>query len=327
MDSRIVEVMRNARKPLVMNAREGDDVLIVADTKTDALVWQAFAAAAQEVGANPTVLITLPLPFHHANPPRPVAAALREANLAILVTSKAMLHSTALEEISQGGTRVIASEEVTVEMLCSPAAAADYHAMEALGQRVMEIWTSGNEVRVLSALGTNISADIKGRAGYMCAGKCVPLRPGSSALLCAFPDGEASIAPVEGTANGTVVWDTTMHHIGRIKEPIRAEFRDGRLVRLEGGDEAVRLKDYLEEYGDEGARQLGEIAIGLNPGVVPTGVVRTDKKMYGAVHIALGMNTDVGGNNQSRLHIDGVICKPSVYIDGKGVVEDGMIRV
>ncbi len=95
-----------------------------------------------------------------------------------------------------------------------------------------------------------------------------------------------------------------------------------------GGQEANRLSRYLEEYGDEGAYNLAETAIGLNPAVIPTGKVRTDKKLYGSVHVSLGMNTDTGwGKNVSRLHVDGVIRKPTVYIDGQVVVEAGVIKV
>ena len=328
MDPRLIEVMKGARVPLGLNCRKGDQVVVVADTDTEPLVWEAIAAAAFEVGGLPTVLIMLPLPFHHANPPATVVGALRNADLVVNVTSKGIAHSSVIEEIGKAGIRVISCEEVTADMLRSGAATADYEEMEKLGKRVLEKWNNGSRVRVTSELGTDLAASIQGRHGWMVAGKCAPLSQGSPILRCAFPDGEAAVAPIEGTGEGIVVWDLTMANIGAIREPIKGVFKKGRLVNIEGAQEANRLSQYLEQYGDQGAYNLAEIAIGLNPGVTPTGKVRTDKKLYGSVHVALGMNTDTGGGkNVSRLHIDGVIRKPTVYIDDQVVVEAGVIKV
>jgi 2,5-dihydroxypyridine 5,6-dioxygenase len=328
MDLRVIEVMRGARVPLAMNCRKGDRVVVLTDIDTEPLVWQAMAAAALEVGGQPIVVIMLPLPFHHSNPPATVAGSLRNADLVVNVTSKGIAHSSIIEEIGKAGIRVVSCEEVTADMLRSGAATADYEEMEKLGKRVLEKWNHGSRVRVTSEPGTDLSASIQGRHGWMVAGRCAPLAEGSPIQRCAFPDGEAAVAPLEGTAEGTVVWDLTMTYIGTIREPIKGVFEKGRLVSVGEGQDANRLSQYLKEYGDEGAYNLAEIAIGLNPGVIPTGTVRTDKKLYGSVHIALGMNTDTGwGKNVSRLHVDGVIRKPTVYIDGQVVVEAGVIKV
>jgi leucyl aminopeptidase (aminopeptidase T) len=60
--------------------------------------------------------------------------------------------------------------------------------------------------------------------------------------------------------------------------------------------------------------------------VIPTGSIRTDKKIYGSVHIAFGMNSDIAGQTDSKLHLDGVIRYPDVMIDEKVVVSSGGIQ-
>jgi len=328
MDLRLIEIMRGARIPLALNCQKGNHVVILADIDTEPLVWQAMAASALEVGGLPIVVIMLPLPFQGANPPATVVGSLKNADLVVNVTSKGIAHSSVIQEISKAGVRVVSSEEITTDMLRSGAATADYEEMQKIGERVLEKWNNGSQVRVTSELGTDLRASIQGRHGWMVAGRCAPLAEGSPVQRCAFPDGEAAVAPIEGTGEGAVVWDLTMAYIGAIREPIKGFFKKGRLVSIKGGQEANRLSKYLEEHGDEGAYNLCEIAIGLNPGVIPTGKVRTDKKLYGSVHVSLGENTDTGwGKNVSRLHIDGVIQKPTVYIDDQVVVEAGIIKV
>ena len=44
------------------------------------------------------------------------------------------------------------------------------------------------------------------------------------------PTGEFNVAPVEGSANGKLVIDLTMHHIGRLLTPIELTVKDGRVV-------------------------------------------------------------------------------------------------
>ena len=57
MENKFIEMMKNAKRPYELNARSGETVLILADTNTEASVWQAFAAAANQMGIEPMVMI------------------------------------------------------------------------------------------------------------------------------------------------------------------------------------------------------------------------------------------------------------------------------
>src|SRR5690606_34957280 len=120
------------------------------------------------------------------------------------------------------------------------------------------------------------------------------------------------MSPIEESIEGTVVWDTTMHHVGLLSEPIRAEFSAGRAEKITGGASASKLLAYLESNGDDGSWMLGETSVGINDRCRVTGFVREDKKIAGCMHIALGMNTDTGGKVASRTHLDGVVRYPTL---------------
>src|SRR5690606_34760551 len=145
---------------------------------------------------------------------------------------------------------------------------------------------------------------------------------------CAFPDGETHICPVEGTGEGKVVFDLTAHSVGALSEPIVLTIEKGFVTNIEGGAQADVWKRILETHGDAASYNApAEIALGLNPNVRPTGVMRTDKKMYGTAHIGLGDTVTLGGTCHAKLRLEGVISKPKIVVDGKTVAENGKILV
>ena len=327
MDLALIEVMKNARIPIETNVKPGDNVLIVADTKTEPLVWQALAAACVEIGAEPVVTIMTPREFHKMDPPRPVAEALLKSDVNILIPSKMILHSKAVHKSMKEGVPSIASEEITVDMLRHGASTANCREMGELGQRVLKRFNEGSTIRVTSANGTDLSAKIGGGRKGWCVNGIIQRQEGGDLYNCAFPDGEVGTVPLEGTSQGKVVWDTSMHFVGVIKEPITAIVKDGVVVEITGGSQAQALKEAVERFGDENSFNLAEIAVGINPNARITGIMREDKKLYGAVHIAIGASDDTGGLVSSKIHVDGCIRYPSVWIDDQLIIENGKIYV
>lgn len=64
-----IEMYKNARKPLEMNAKLGDKILIIADTSTEPAVWQVLMANAYQMGMEPTLALITPREHHQADPP------------------------------------------------------------------------------------------------------------------------------------------------------------------------------------------------------------------------------------------------------------------
>lgn len=326
MSQKIIQMTRYARKPYELNAKPGDNVLIIADTNTDPLVWQSFASAAYELELELTVALITPRPAHYCNPPDPVIEAMKKSDINHFVTTTGMIHSPAAHSVGKLGSKNIASEGLTANMLTRGAVTADYDEVAVIANKIKEVFTKGKKVRVVSELGTDLIADKEGRPGYIAAGT-VLRQEGIEMYACAFPDGEAGHAPIEGTAEGVVVVDTTAHYVGALSQPMKWHIKKGRVTDIQGGVEAKKFRNYIETHGDENAYNICEIAVGTNPKAIVTGNIREDKKIYGTVHVGLGMNIDVGGKNDSKLHLDGVISRPTVYVDDIIVVENGRVKL
>ena len=149
-----------------------------------------------------------------------------------------------------------------------------------------------DEVRIAGP-GTDLTLSVAGR------------RFNSSAGRFNMPDGEVFTAPIEDSVNGVVHFaEFPAVYEGRELSGIRLEFRDGVVVEASAASEEAFLHEVLDR--DAGARRLGELGIGCNPGV--TRYMKNtlfDEKMDGTVHLALGQSyTDLGGVNDSVIHWD-----------------------
>ncbi len=137
------------------------------------------------------------------------------------------------------------------------------------------------------------------------------------------PRGEVYTAPVESSANGNIVID---HAFLQGKDTGRLEFGfdDGHLARIEGSERAVGVLKTILASASGDKEMIAEFAIGLNPGVTAlTGLVSLDEKMLGSIHIAIGMNRNFGGVNESNLHLDFVIPGQTVCADGEPLIIEG----
>jgi leucyl aminopeptidase (aminopeptidase T) len=81
------------------------------------------------------------------------------------------------------------------------------------------------------------------------------------------------------------------------------------------GERAAEMLKIIDPLG-KNARNLAELGIGTNPAAKLIGVVLEDEKVVGTAHIALGDNSTFGGNVVAGIHIDGIIRKPKLFIDG-----------
>jgi leucyl aminopeptidase (aminopeptidase T) len=110
---------------------------------------------------------------------------------------------------------------------------------------------------------------------------------------------------------------------GQVKEPITWTIEGGKAVKIEGGEDARRLREVVA--GVENATVIGEFAFGVSE-VAPFGTP-SEKGRVGTVHCALGDNHNAypGGQNVSVLHLDGVVLDASMQIvdNGRWILKDG----
>lgn len=331
------------RRPFVRNIQQGHRVLVLSDTAHDPRVWQVIQSILCELGADVTVALFERRPADYYDPPAAVCEAMMKSDFNVLVASTGMLHSPANFRAMEAGIPAICLDGgMQLEWFQSGGVTDDMKQIAVRKHYVAKdvFGPNAQECRVTSRYGTDFTYSVKGRitqpplpGNNFDPYKIINFakdenRPGNNLLYYLFPTGEFNVAPVEGSANGKLVIDLTMHHLGRLWTPIELIVEQGRVVRIEGGADARILRDYLETYGDENAYMCpAEASVGVNAKAVVRGIQREDKNIMGTMHFGLGTNIDVGGSVKSKIHMDGVILEPTLYVDGKKKIDNGRILV
>jgi aminopeptidase len=190
----------------------------------------------------------------------------------------------------------------------------DWDAERERMSRYAQHFDDAEEVRLVGA-GTDIRIGVAGRPALVDAG-------GAN-----MPGGEFFLSPVEDSAEGEIVFsEFPAVYNGREVAGIALRFEAGRVVEASATANEEFLLEMLDL--DEGARRLGELGIGCNPGITRyMNNTLFDEKMDGTAHLALGNGLpEVGGTNVSQLHWD--IVKDlrqggRIELDGQVVQEDG----
>ena len=316
-----MELNRYAHIPLELNGKAGDEVMILADSRTEPGVYESFAAAAFGMGMSPNIVLMVARAAH-GHEPTPVAAqAMLGADLLLSVASTAMTHTDAVRAALRNGVRYVSMPGINVEMMTNGAATADYREVSRISREVAHILTRGHKLRLTCAHGSDLTLEITGRTAFPLDGVF------RSGAVAAFPDGEVAMAVVEGTSQGLVVFDLTMHLLGRLEEPVVLTVEGGRAVKIEGGRQAMRLKEHLDTKGDQHSTNIGEFAVGTNAWARAIGNASEDKKRIGTVHIGLGDNRTLGGQVSSATHLDGIMAAPTLTVDGKMLIDAGKLVI
>lgn len=317
--------VRNVRGALGRNLRDNDQILIVTDTGVDEEVRAIIAEAATEMGVPFDAVSSAPAPAPNAEPETEIAEAIYKHDLCLLATSVPIAHTEAVRRAVANGSRFLVMDGVSADMLGAGAASADYARVHEIGLALEARWNAASHVRVTSEHGMDFEADITGRESWRWDGAAFAA-DWFQLTGCAFPDGEVGIAPLEGSGNGVVVWDASVHSLGLLDEPVRLTVEDGWITNIDGGPQAEDLAARIAALDDRHSYYCpAEIAIGINESARITGTLREDKKALGTVHIASGTNIDLGGTIHAKSHIDGLIRKPSLWMDGEIVVDRGRL--
>jgi aminopeptidase len=188
----------------------------------------------------------------------------------------------------------------------------DYSKMGKAMESLVELKNKTDKVQIKGP-GTDLTFSIKGIGAIPCAGELN------------IPDGEVFTAPVKDSINGTLKYNTPALYQGVTYENIAFTFKDGKIVEVD-----ANFKDKVEKIlnTDEGARYIGEFAIGVNPYVTePMKDTLFDEKIAGSIHITPGKCYDEAYNgNKSAIHWDLVLIQTPEYGGGEIYFDDVLIR-
>ena len=188
----------------------------------------------------------------------------------------------------------------------------DYSRMAKAMQALVAYMDRTDRVRIVGP-GTDLKFSIKDIPAIPCAGNMN------------IPDGEVYTAPVRDSVNGVISYNTPSLQQGFTFEQVRLEFQNGKIVRAEAND-TDRINQIFDI--DEGARYVGEFAIGVNPYIIkPMKDILFDEKIAGSIHFTPGNCYDEAPNgNHSSLHWDLVLIQRPEYGGGEIYFDDVLIR-
>ena len=296
----------------------GERFAIVVDDRTDREIPDELARVARELGAEPVVVTIAHRIRSGAEPPAPAAAAMAAADVVLCAASTSLYHTTAKAVAQRAGARGDFNAPYRADAWRNGAMTADFFAIRRRAERLAMLWRGTRVVRVTSPAGTDLVATVEGREPKAwLTGIC--RNPGE---VSALPGGEVSLPPLEGTANGVLVWERVASDLGALDRPVTIIVRDGRAVAFAGGQSADRLRRIVEATAD--ADNIGEVGIGLNPAARIGDEITEAKKAFGTVHVALGDSAnEYGGLVECEVHLDGLVMEPTIEFDGVPVVVAG----
>jgi len=307
--------------------KKGEKVFVVTDYETfsSALL---IAKAAYAIGADVDIGIMKSRELDGEEPTECIAAAMKKADVVLTPVSKSLAHTRATDEALEEGARVLSLTAISEELIASPAFKADFKKQAPIVEKIAQLFSEADELTVTTSAGTNLKVGLRGRKGN--AHKCLVNGPGQ---FSAAPNIEANFSPVEGTAEGIFVSDTTIPYlgIGKLSSPVTFTIEKGKIIKTEGGVEAEKLKRIWAEQNDPNVYNIAQFSIGLNPEVREAiGVLgcNYDEGAFGTVHIGIGTSQGLGGKVRATTHFDALMDKPTVILDGKiTLLKDGELMV
>ncbi|WGX97516.1 hypothetical protein [Nocardioides sp. L-11A] len=301
--------------------RRREEVVLLVDEETDPLVVEALVGGLDHRGCIAVVARMPRYAVPGSEPPEAVARILDGASAAIELTSTFIGSSRARQQATAGGTRYLCMPGVVADTfrLGGPLDV-DFDELRSVTERLAEAWAAADTYRLTTPAGTDLRGSVRGRGGRALYG--IAREPG--AYMCP-PDVESGTAPVEGSSTGVVVVDADFLFMGRgpVARPVALHVENGALRRVEGA-EGERLTAMIERCADGRMENLAEVSLGLNPNGRVCGVPMETESTLGSAHVAFGNSIAYGGTVDAPAHLDCVMQRATLELDGRPVMVEGV---
>ena len=190
----------------------------------------------------------------------------------------------------------------------------DYERMDKAVQQLVKRMQATDKVHLKGPGDTDLTFSIKDIPVIPCTGSHN------------IPDGECFTAPVRESVNGVIHYNTPTIYNGISFDNVRLDFKDGKIIDANAASNANKLDGIFNT--DEGARYVGEFAIGFHPYIMhPMKDILFDEKIAGSIHFTPGRCYDDASNgNESEIHWDLVLIQREDYGGGTMVFDDEVVR-
>jgi leucyl aminopeptidase (aminopeptidase T) len=295
-----------------LGVKQGEEVLVVCNPATEGL-GARMRTEAEHAGADAVLAVISERESHAAEPPGTVAEAMAAADVVLGPTVQSLSHTAARKRASEAGARIATLPGVTEEMLAR-VMSADMEELRRRGRAVADRLDVASEAVITCPNGTDLHLDLEGRTAIPDAGELT-----ERGAFGNLPCGEGFIPPANGW--GTLVIDGSLAGIGLAEQPVELVVENGHMTSARGG-QGMAFMDLLTAHGDDGTN-VAELGIGTNEKAILTGNILEDEKILGTAHVAFGASAAIGGNVQVPVHLDCVVMKPTVELDGEPIVREG----
>jgi len=309
--------------------RRGDQVLLLADRRSDLTSMEAITAGLKMVGAQPMSLISEPI-RRYGHVPQPIIEAMQASDVVIWLWPVFITFTPEYRAMGrrreESGTQLQEQRvkpyfiyfEGTPGLLARDYARFPNKLLWKLAEKVRDVVAAGRTVRLEDDLGTNLTATYDGKRLYG-----MQFRAGDPPGRCHFPWGRCGVFNGEGQANGEVLISCVQGVTGRLLAPMRWKVKDSQVVEVEGGELAEECQRLFKEF--PGSNRLVEIMFGYHPKAsVQHGI---EDPMHWELISKMpwaGLGTD--RKNPNFRHMDGSVLNARLYIDDRLIVhEQGML--
>jgi 2,5-dihydroxypyridine 5,6-dioxygenase len=311
----------------------GETVVVYCDTLANPHYPAAFLAAAKDLGADAFQVVQPAIPADptrggggRAAPTPVIVETMKRADVVVDVSTGGMLYSDAQDAILGAGTRILRVREPD-DTLRRMFPSEEVRRRSLAGQRVL---AAARRLRVVTEDGTDLRVEKGDRRVHVQYGMAD--EPGR---WDHWPTGMVSCTLLEESLEGRLV-------IGRgsllfpleryVMDPVACRIEGGRVAAVEGGGDALLLREYLGQWRDERTFRIAHLGWGTEHrarwetlalrGADGAGGAEA-RSIYGGVLLALGENRDLGGANAAPVHVDIALRHAALELDGVRVVEDG----
>lgn len=323
METRAVERLSAIVLDTLLAARAGERILIVTDAAGIAEngdIVSAIVERSRECGAE-TLLVEmddnsgngeyLPEAVQKMMPGQDIIISLTRTTSAPLPH-----HQVPIGLIRSGSARgVFMVKRSRSDLLHDSVLEADYPAMSRVADFWQAAFETGATVHVTTPAGTDFTASIEGQPSHR---SNFAHKPGT---MSPVNWGEVYQGPVVGTTNGRAVIDGPVLGYGWPKQPLTVDLKDGLATAISGDtDVSPKLWKLIRET--KNGANVAEIALGINDKANDPSC-NVYKKGLGRLHIAVGNGLVYNQSVNSDIHVDLIMHRPTVTIDGQIIVRDG----
>lgn len=308
--------------------KNGETVIITADTGSDERVANAIASSAFAAGGKPMVIWTAATKGvgKAADPELPVEAlssAFLQTDVWIEINSKWVFYSTPFERASLQNKklRYLNLQDMNCDLFWRNIGKVDMPVLAECLKKITELNRNTIEYKVTTPSGTNLTFS-SNPAHYLCCDAGDASSPG----IFMMP-GQINVVPKFTSVKGILVFDGSLvPPCGLLREPVKLTIDNSIITKIEGGEQAKEFERWLKSFDDPNMFKMAHMAYGLNPGARLTGDIVEDERVWGCVEWGIGYVStyDAPPDGQdAKSHCDGICLNASVWLDGIQLIDNG----